>query len=245
MEIWCIDDLANTKGESGAKVIAMDAITKYGPAPGGVVAFGTAGYPDLASNDGCGTIGGTIFIHDAANDVAGYQGGSWAWSGFMGTLVRSKTPASFFSSVAADQKTLGAISLEMIAPQNHPAVVLQLIIAPDAVGISSVNIPYIPGNGAGAAYCSIDTTAIKQAQTKGATNITSVETTHGVIRSMWHEAPFSKCRWSVLSHTLSSEAAYPRAVPCAQMVETFRFQVRIPTQHLPIFVAGYKRNLFN
>src|SRR5260370_749970 len=60
MEIWCIDDLANTKGESGAKVTAMDAITKYGPAPDGVVAFGTAGYPDLASNDGCATIGGTI-----------------------------------------------------------------------------------------------------------------------------------------------------------------------------------------
>jgi hypothetical protein len=190
MEIWCIDDLANTKGESGAKVTAMDAITKYGPAPDGVVAFGAAGYPDLASNDGCATIGGTIFIHDAANDVAGYQGGSWAWSGFMGTLVPSKTPASFFSSVAADQKTLGAISLEMIAPQNHPAGVLQLMIAPDAVGISSVNIPYIPGNGAGAAYCSIDTTAIKQAQAKGATNITSVETTHGVIRSMWQDAPF-------------------------------------------------------
>src|SRR6202035_1315709 len=111
MEIWCIDDLANTKGESGAKVTAMQKITNYGPAPDGVIAFGTAGYPDLASNDGCATIGGTIFVHDASNDVAGYQGGSWAWSGFMGTLVPSKTPASFFSSVAADQKTLGAIGL--------------------------------------------------------------------------------------------------------------------------------------
>ena len=193
MEIWCIDDLANTKGDSGAKVTAMGTITKYGPAPDGVVAFGTAGYPDLASNDGCATIGGTIFIHDAAKDVAGYQGGSWVWPGHpenMGTLVPSKTPASFFSNVAGDQKTLSAASLEMIAPQNHPAGVFQLIIAPDAVGISSVNIPYIPGNGAGAAYCSIDTTAIKQAQGKGATNITSVETTHGVIRSMWQDAPF-------------------------------------------------------
>ena len=193
MEIWCIDDLANTKGDSASKVTAMAAITKYGPAPDGVVAFGTAGYPGLPSNDGCATIGGTIFIHDAANDVSGYQGGNWAWPnkpGNMGALVPSKTPASFFSGVAADQKTLGAINLEMIVPQNRPASVLQLIVAPDAVGISSVNIPYIPGNGAGAAYCSIDTTAIKQAQAKGATNITSVETTHGVIRSMWNDAPF-------------------------------------------------------
>jgi hypothetical protein len=193
MEIWCIDDLANTKGDSGAKVTAMDAITKYGPYPDGVVAFGTAGYPDVASNDGCATIGGTIFIHNAARDVAGYQGGSWAWPnkpGNMGALVPSKTPASFFSSVAADQNTLDAISLEMIAPQIHPAGVLQLITAPDAVGISSVNIPFIQGNGAGAAYCSIDTTAINKAREKGATNITSVETTHGVIRSMWDNAPF-------------------------------------------------------
>src|SRR5580704_13712047 len=30
MEIWCIDDLANTKGESGAKVSAMDKISNYG-----------------------------------------------------------------------------------------------------------------------------------------------------------------------------------------------------------------------
>jgi hypothetical protein len=189
MEIWCIDDLADTKGDSGAKSTAMDAITKYGPKPDGVVAFGTAGYP-VASNDGCATIGGTIFIHDAANDVAGYQGGNWAWSGFMGKLVPSKTPASFFSSVAADKNMLKAISLEMIAPQIHPAVVLQLIIAPGAVGISSVNIPYIPASAAGAAYCNIDTTAIKLARQAGATNITSVETVHGVIRSIWYDAPF-------------------------------------------------------
>ena len=62
-----------------------------------------------------------MFIHDAANDVPGHQGGTWAWSGYMGMLVPSKTPASFFTSVAADQKTLDAISLEMITPQIRPA----------------------------------------------------------------------------------------------------------------------------
>jgi hypothetical protein len=74
-----------------------------------------------------------MFIHDAAKDVPGYQGGSWAWPnkpGNMGTLVPSKTPASFFSSVAADQKTLNAISLDMITPKNNPANVLQLIVHP-------------------------------------------------------------------------------------------------------------------
>jgi hypothetical protein len=187
MEIWCIDDLANPKGDSKAKVDAMAAIANYGPVPDGVVAFGTAGYPGATSNNGCATIGGTIFIHDAAKDVDGAQGGSWAWPNKMGKLIASKTPASFFANVASDQKMLDAISGEMIAPPNHPAGVLQLLIAPDGVGISSVNIPFLSGGGAGAAYCGIDTKAIGLAKAAGATNISSVETTHGVIRSMWEK----------------------------------------------------------
>jgi hypothetical protein len=186
MEIWCLDDLMSKQinhGDSGNKAQAMDIITGYGSVPDGVVAFGTAGYPDIASSDGCATIGSTIFIHDASNDGNGTHG-NWAWPGYMGTLVPSKTPASFFSSVAADQKILDTISREMLAPQVHPAGVLQLIIAPDAVGISSVNIPDK------APYCDVDSKAIVQAKAAGATNITSVETTHGVIRSKWPGAPF-------------------------------------------------------
>jgi hypothetical protein len=180
IEIWCIDDLANTGGDSGKKVTAMGQITNYTnppSAPDGVIAFGTGGYPGLTSNDGCATIGGTIFIHDASNGAPG----SWSWPGYMDTLILSKTPASFFSNVSADQETLGAINSEMIVPQNRPASVLQLIIAADAVGISSVNEP--------PPYCDADTNSIVQAQAHGATNITSVETTHGVIRSMW-DKPF-------------------------------------------------------
>jgi len=180
MEIWCIDDLAVTSGNSGKKVIAMQQITNYTkPAsdPDGVIAFGTAGYPGDTVNDGCATIGGTVFIHDASNGAPG----SWSWPSHMDTLIPSKTPASFFSTVAADQKTLDAISLEMIKPKNNPANVLQLIIAPDAVAVSSVNAP--------PPYCDADKNSIAKAQQAGATNVTSVETTHGVIRSMW-DAPF-------------------------------------------------------
>lgn len=180
IEIWCIDDLAVTGGKSDKKVTAMQQITNYAnPAstPDGVIAFGTAAYPGLASNNGCATIGGTMFIHDASNGAAG----SWTWPGYMDTLIPSKTPASFFSNVLADQRTLVAISSEMIAPQNRPASVLQLIIAADAVGISSVNEP--------PPYCDADANSIMKAKQAGATNITSVETTHGVIRSVW-DTPF-------------------------------------------------------
>jgi hypothetical protein len=190
LEIWCIDDLADTKADSAAKVRAMDLITNYASQkPDGIVAFGTAGYPGTASNDGCATIGGTIFIHDAANDVSGFQGGTWSWPGNMGTLVPSKTPASFFTNVAADQKTLKAITLEMLVPQKNPASTLQLLVAADAVGISSVNIPTV-GPNTPPPYCDIDSKAIALAQQAGATNITSVETTHGVIRSKWPDAAF-------------------------------------------------------
>ena len=180
MEIWCIDDLAVTGGDSGKKVTAMKQITNYtNPAsdPDGVIAFGTAAYPGLLSNNGCATIGGTIFIHDASNGAPG----SWSWPGHMDMPIPSKTPASFFSNVSADREALVAINSEMIAPQNHPASVLQLIIAADAVGVSSVNEP--------PPYCEADSNSIVQAQQHGATNITSVETTHGVIRSMW-DRPF-------------------------------------------------------
>jgi hypothetical protein len=180
MEIWCIDDLAVTGGNSGKKVTAMQQITNYttpASAPDGVIAFGTAAYPGLLSNDGCATIGGTIFIHDASNGAPD----NWSWPGYMDKLIPSKTPASFFSNVSTDQKTLVTISSEMIAPQNRPASVLQLIIAADAVGISSVNEP--------PPYCDADINSIMKAQQAGATKITSVETTHGVIRSMW-DKPF-------------------------------------------------------
>jgi|HubBroStandDraft_6_1064221.scaffolds.fasta_scaffold104340_1 hypothetical protein len=187
MEIWCIDDLVDAKGDSGIKVTGMGAIVRHGPAPDGVIAFGTAGYPGLASNDGCATIGGTIFIHDAANDVPGNPGGKWAWQGKMEKLIPSKTPASFFTGVSGNSLMLNNISLEMMVPQNRPASVLQLMIAPDGVGISSVNIPYVPGSSAGDTFCAIDTKAVGLARTAGAANITSVETTHGVIRSMWEK----------------------------------------------------------
>ena len=193
MEIWCIDDLAVTSGVSSAKATAMQRITDYGPKPDGVIAFGTAGYPDSVSNDGCATIGGTIFIHDAAKDVSGNPGGTWSWPNKpekMGVLVPSKTPASFFTGVAGDQNKLTAITNEMIIPKNNAAQTLRLITAPDAVGISSVNIPRIDGADAGKIYCKIDTGAIDLARQAGATTITSVETTHGIIRAMWEDAPF-------------------------------------------------------
>jgi len=186
VEVWCLDDLMSSHvphGSSDKKALAMRMITEYGPAPDGVVAFGTAGYPGDPSNDGCATIGSTIFIRDAANDGSG-EHSNWTWPGHMGVLVPSKTPTTFFSSVIGDQATVDTISREMLAVPVNPAAKLQLIIAADAVAISSVNIPR------GSDFGPVDSRAIAAAQNAGAMNITSVETTHGVIRAQWPDAFF-------------------------------------------------------
>jgi hypothetical protein len=179
VEIWCIDDLATTSGNSGAKVTAMGQIANYTNPPSipdGVIAFGTGGYPDIVSNNGCATIGSTIFLHDASNGAAG----SWTWPGHMDMLIPSTTPAAFFSNIAANLEVLQeGINSGMLVPQYRPASTLRLIIAPDAVAVSSVNEP--------PPYCAADTNSILLARAKGAANITSVETTHGVIRSMWSD----------------------------------------------------------
>jgi hypothetical protein len=181
MEIWCIDDLGYAGGDSG-KVTAMKQIENYttpSTKPDAVVAFGTAASSSSSlSDDGCATIGGTVFLHDASNGAPN----SWIWPGYMDMLVPSTIPASFFSNVLADQGALKAITSEMVTPQNQPAKVLQLIIAADAVAVTSVN--------EAPPYCAPDTNSVTVAQGKGATNITSVETTHGVIRSVWPEKPF-------------------------------------------------------
>ena len=186
VEIWCLDDLMSATiphSASDNKANALNIITEYGSEPNGVVAFGTAGYPDDISYDGCATIGGTIFIHDAAND-GGPIHSNWTWPGHMGVLVPSKTSAAFFANVLADQQTVLAINSEMLAVPVNPTSKPRVVIASDAVGISSVNIPK------GAEFAQVDLRAIAAARAKGATDITSVETTHGVIRAHWPETSF-------------------------------------------------------
>lgn len=186
IEIWCLDDLMAANISHGAtdnKAKCMGIITEYGSAPAGVVAFGTAGYPDDLSYNGCATIGGTIFIRDAAND-GGPIHSNWTWPGNMGVLVPSKTPPVFFAHVLADQQTMLTINSQMLTVPVNPASKPRLVIAPDAIAISSVNIPK------DTEFAPVDLKAIAAAKAAGAINITSVETTHGVIRAQWPDVPF-------------------------------------------------------
>jgi hypothetical protein len=186
VEIWCLDDLMSLRldhGVSDNKARALAVVSEYGAAPNGVIAFGTAGFPGEPSHNGCATVGGTIFIHDAAHDAEGDHS-NWTWPDHMGKLVPSKTPASFFSRVVSDTTILNTINGDMLAAPINPAKPPQLIMAADAVAISSVNIPLK------AKFATIDEMAITAAQKAGATNIISVETTHGIIRAQWPDVPF-------------------------------------------------------
>jgi hypothetical protein len=191
VEIWCLDDLMDKKpnhGFSNNKADAMAAIKNYAPsgqvldAPDGVVAFGTAAFPDIVPYDGCATVGGTIYVRDARMDATGDHG-TWSWDGFD-QLIPSKTPEKFFKSVLADAQTMLTINSELLTVPNNPAQKARLIIATDGVAVSSVNIPH------DATYAVVDQKTVAAAQQKGATNITSVETTHGVIRAQWRDTPF-------------------------------------------------------
>jgi hypothetical protein len=186
VEIWCLDDLMSAKiphGASDNKAKAMEIIATYGAAPSGVVAFGTAGFPDEVPYDGCATVGGTVFIRDAAND-GGNVHSNWTWPDHMGVLVPSKIPASFFRDVLSDPQTVLTINSEMLGVPVNPSSKPRLLMAADAVAISSVNIPK------DTEFASVDLRAIAAARAAGAVNITSVETTHGVIRAHWPDSPF-------------------------------------------------------
>jgi hypothetical protein len=182
IEIWCIDDLmtqAVNHSSSDNKAQALNAIADFGPTPDGVIAFGTGAFPGDLSKNGCVAVGSTIYVHDAAGGQS-----HWSWAEHIEKLVPSKTPPSFYSSVASDQQSLKNIHDRMLNVPVNPAADHQLIISADAVAISSVNIA------SSADYAKIDSEAIALAKAAGATTITSVETTHGIIRAEWPEAAF-------------------------------------------------------
>jgi hypothetical protein len=191
VEIWCLDDLmdkALNHGFSDNKEKAMAAIKTYVPPggvvtpPDGVVAFGTAAFPDIVPYDGCATVGSTIYVRDAKMDGPG-EHSNWSWDGFD-KLIPSKTPASFFKNVLADAPTLLKINSEMLTVPVNPSSKTRLILAADGVAVSTVNIPH------DTPYALVDQKTVAAAQQAGATNVTSVETTHGVIRAQWPDTPF-------------------------------------------------------
>jgi hypothetical protein len=147
-------------------------------APDGVVAFGTGAFPSDESKNGCVAVGSTVFIHDAKGRSI-----NWTWQDHMERLVPSKTPNSFYSALAADQATMNNINENMLPAPINAATARALIVSSDAVAISSVNVA------SSADYARVDPEAVALAKAAGATKITSVETTHGVIRAQ-SDAPF-------------------------------------------------------
>jgi hypothetical protein len=191
IEIWCLDDLMDKNinhGFSDNKEKAMAAIKNYAPSgqvlglPDGVVAFGTAAFPDIVPYDGCATVGGTIYVRDAQRDGPG-EHSDWSWAGFD-KLIPGNTPALFFKNVLADPLTVLTINSELLTVPNNPAQKARLIFAADGVAVSSVNIPH------DTPYALVDQKTVTAAQQAGVTNVTSVETTHGVIRAQWADKPF-------------------------------------------------------
>ena len=182
IEVWCLYDLISemvSASSTDEKSLALRRIFSLNRPADAVIGFGTGAFPGDETRNGCVAIGGTVFIHDAKG---GYS--NWTWPNQMEKLVASKTPSSFYRALVADRATMDAISARMKPVPAHPAVPATLIISPDAVAVGSVNIAWT------ARFKDVDEAAVGQAKAAGAITITSVETTHGVIRRYCADAPF-------------------------------------------------------
>ncbi len=182
IEVWCLYDLMSEMvngSNTDEKGLALRKIFSLGKPADAVIGFGTGAFPSRDTRNGCVAVGGTVFLHDAKG------GGSiWSWPHQMEKLIPSKTPSSFYQALVNDRAVMDAIRARMQEAPVNPARPPAVIVSPDAVAVSSVNIAST------ADYALVDYTAVGFAQAAGVTEITSVETTHAVIRRYCADAPF-------------------------------------------------------
>ena len=182
IEVWCLYDMMSAMvsgSNSDEKALALRQILSLRAPADGVIAFGTGAFPSEESRNGCVAVGSSVFVHDAKG---GYS--LWSWPGQMEKVVKGPNPLNeFYSSIAADQALRAAIEAKMKPAVERPAPSTTMLISADAVAVSSVNIA------SPADYVRVDREAVELAKAAGAATITSVETTHGVIRR-YCDVPF-------------------------------------------------------
>jgi hypothetical protein len=184
IEVWCIEDLMGpsppvSHSSTSEKQKALEIIFSRGR-PDAVIAFGTGTYPGEVNNNGNVSVGGTVFLHQPSGPPN--HDSTWVWAHNMEKLVFSSLSMQFLSDMKNDTALTAEIYRRWLVPRVNPAPA-EILAEKDAVAISSVNII------SNADYARVDGEAIAIARTAGATEIGSVETTHGVIRAQ-SDAPF-------------------------------------------------------
>jgi hypothetical protein len=191
IEVWCIEDWMGTANHSSSKVKSEEVLPKILAAddpPDFVVAFGTAGFPDSTTANGCVVVGSSAFVfnpyretmpgvtHDASSD--------WDDQQKVGQLLLSKDGARVVARLGANPDLRFPIDARLIPAPTNPAIPPVVLPAASYVALSEVNITNYDD------YAWTDRLAFEICR-KGnpAAPVGSVETTHGLIRVMC-DAPF-------------------------------------------------------
>ena len=147
IEVWCIEDWMGIANHSSSKVKIEEVLPKIlsaGKPPDFVVAFGTAGFPDSTTSNGCVVLGSSVFlfnpyrkpmpgvIHDASND--------WDNPEKVGHLLTSKDGANVIAQFASNPDLRFPIDARLIPAPSNPATPPVLLPAPNYVALSEVNI---------------------------------------------------------------------------------------------------------
>ncbi|MDE1155341.1 MAG: hypothetical protein PW735_06365 [Acidobacteriaceae bacterium] len=191
VEVWCIEDWlagANHSSSKAKMTQSLPAIFNSGKTPDFVVAFGTASFPDSTTYNGC-VVGGTnayLFnsYRGTPSGVIHDPSGDWDDSSNVGQLLTSTAGSAVFGLLAGSPNSTLSINTRLTPVPSYAAATPVFIPAANYVSLSDLNITNYND------YVWADLAALKDCLAKNPTYpVGSVETTHGLIRTM-SDAPF-------------------------------------------------------
>ncbi len=190
VEVWCISDLLEHLPDKGKFQSSSEQKVKYmpkvftGAQPDFVIAFGTAAYPNLNSENGSVVVGSRAFIHDGHPAASPNQDSAWH-DGPFDQLLLSSVDAEFFDelTVVETSPTPSVFGRFLVPPLNAVANG-RLIARHDLCALSEVNVTDYTE------YATKDKETVAAfTQSNNISLAGSLETTHGLIR-VSSNAPF-------------------------------------------------------
>jgi hypothetical protein len=184
VEVWCVEELMNpsvSASSTAEKARVLPAAFAKGKAPDLVIAFGTAGSREGLSIAGCVVVGRRVFIH---NPYGSEEKDATRWRPpSPDVVIDSPLPRDAFRRAVSEARY--SAEARFLAPPVTPASPLRVLAGDGFVSLGVVNITNYDD------YIWADRSAVDAFNEKASRTgqIGSIETTHGVIRSM-SDAPF-------------------------------------------------------
>jgi len=191
IEVWCVQDWMGKANPSSSKIKiqeALPAIFNAGKQPDFVIAFGTAGFPDAATANGCVAIGSSAYLFDPYRDappgVTHDPKDDWDDPRRVGHLLTSDKGAGVVNQFSLNPDLRFPIDGRLSPAPTNPAIPPVILPAGNFVALSEVNITNYDD------YAWTDRLAFERFRAENpAAPVGSIETTHALIRIM-SDAPF-------------------------------------------------------